>query len=131
MFNKNKPQEPEDDYSEKRQYVRLSKHYIVSYHVKDDPGTSYDLTQLKNISEGGICFVTTKSFVPGTSLVLRIKTPFMTESTHLEGETLESKEKLKDLIYETRLKFTNLDTEGQVALKTLMEYLVNNKGKNE
>jgi len=82
----------------------------------------YDASQLKNISLGGMCFVTSKAFSVGARLGIELKTPFMAELTHLEGVVRGSTEKLKNIIYETRLQFENLTPQAQFVIGKLIQY---------
>lgn len=127
IFNPKKNPEPLKP-SERRQYKRIKKHFILSYFELVNPTVRYDASQLKNISIGGMCFVTGKSFASGTHLGIELKTPFMTELTHLEGVVLESHEKLKNIIYETRLRFENLTPQAQFVINKLIQYF--EKGEN-
>ena len=74
----NKPhQEPEVKYSkvERRRYKRVNKNFILTYFDKNHPEDRHEITQLKNISLGGLCFVTLHHFEPGTPLGIELKHP--------------------------------------------------------
>ena len=126
--NKNHPEPP--DHDERRKSKRVKKHFVLSYFELTNPSVRYDASQLKNISLGGMCFVTPKSFSPGLRLGVELKTPFMTELTHLEGIVLGSHEKLKDIIYETRLKFENLTPQATFVIGRLIQYFEKENGEN-
>lgn len=121
IFNKKNNPAPED-HPDRRQQKRIKKHFILSYFELTNPAVRYDASQLKNISAGGMCFVTGKPFPRGALLGIELKTPFMTELTHLEGSVLESHEKLKNIIYETRLKFENLTPQAEFVINKLIQY---------
>lgn len=114
--------------SERRQSHRIKKNFILTYFVKTDPSHKYEITQLKNISLGGMCFITTKPFARGTALGVDLKTPYLADTTHLEGRVLESHEKVKNMIYETRLQFEALNPQAQFILERLIDFFL--KGKN-
>ncbi len=109
---------------ERRKHKRIDKHFILFYSEKDFPEREYESTQLKNISGGGMCFVTSRKFEPGVKIVIQLKTPYLAEATHLEGRVLESHEKVRDMIYETRIKFESLDRQGEFILSKLSEFFV-------
>ena len=46
----------------------------------------------------------------------------MSELTHLEGVVVGSNEKLKNIIYETRLKFENLTPQAEFVIGKLIQY---------
>jgi hypothetical protein len=129
MFTRKNNQSP-DDKPERRRYKRIRKHFILSYFELANPTVRYDASQLKNISLGGMCFVTAKPFPIGTLLGVELKTPFMAELTHLEGSVLESHEKLKNIIYETRLQFENLTPQAEFILSRLIQYFEKESGES-
>ena len=110
---------------ERRRSRRIRKHFILAYFEKEFPDRRFELTQLKNISRGGMCFITSQKFNPGTKLGIELKTPYVAETTYLEGVVLESHEKVRNMIYETRLKFEFLDPQGEFWVKKLIEFFEN------
>ena len=116
-----------DKYSgeEHRQYKRIKKSFLLSYFDPKMPKKKFEITQLKNISLGGMCFVTTRSFEPSVTLGIELKTPYIAGSVLLEGNVMQSHEKMKGTIFETRLEFKRLGTEAKVSLEKLMEFFVN------
>ena len=109
---------------ERRRYIRIKKHFILSYYDQKKPDKKYDATQLKNISLGGMCFVTAVKYEPGIIISVELKTPYLTGTTHLEGTVLESQEKLKGILCETRLVFNNLNPEAEFVIKKIVEYFM-------
>ena len=132
IFNRknNDPNQPSSpSSSDRRIYKRIKKHFILSYFEMADPSIRYDASQLKNISLGGMCFVTAKPFPMGVRLGIELKTPFLSELTHLEGIVLGSHERLKNIIYETRLKFENLTPQAQFVIGKLIQYFEKETGE--
>ena len=117
--NRNKYDDPDN---ERRHYIRISKSFILSYFEISKPEHKYEITQLKNISLGGMCFISTRSFDADTKLGIELKTPYLAGTTYLEGTVLGSHEKMKNKIYETRMRFEELDTEAKVLLEKLIEF---------
>jgi hypothetical protein len=95
--------------TERRKFPRANANFVVSYRVKHQG--SYDLSQTKNISQGGLLITTNKKFENGTQLAMTIRFPFVEQKIEITGEVVDSKEIVKGLIYETRLKFTDLPQE--------------------
>ncbi|MCC6759444.1 MAG: PilZ domain-containing protein [Candidatus Omnitrophica bacterium] len=116
-------------YSEKRKYPRINKHFILSYFDLNDPLVRHDASQLKNISIGGMCLITSKVYPQGTRLGIELRTPFLSEFIHLKGTVLESKEKIKGIIYETRLQFDDIPEKTLVILKKMVEHFEHEKSK--
>ncbi len=115
---------------ERRRSKRIRKHFILSYFEKEFPDRRYELTQLKNIGHGGMCFITSQKFNSGTKLGIELKTPYLAETTYLEGVVLESHEKVRNMIYETRLKFDPLDPQGEFWVDKLIEYFVDGENNS-
>ena len=109
---------------ERRKYERISKSFILSYFDLKNPKHKYEITQLKNISLGGMCFITGRSYETSTKLGIELKTPFLAGTTHLKGVVLGSNEKMKDKIYETRLQFEPLETEAKILLGKLINLFI-------
>ncbi len=110
--------------NERRRSERIKKNFILTYFNKSDPSHKYEITQLKNIGMGGMCFITSKPYGPGTVLGVDLKTPYLSDTTHLEGKVLESHERVKNVIYETRLQFLQLDREAEFILARLIDFFM-------
>ncbi len=95
---------------ERRKYSRLNANFVVSYRIKELPA-SFDLSQTKNINQGGMLLTTNRIFEKGTHLALLVRLPFVSKKIEVLGEVVGSKQIVRNLIYETRLKFLNLDAE--------------------
>ena len=92
---------------ERRNSPRIEVNFVVSYHTKES-SEAYDLSQTKNISQGGILITTNKRFEKESRLTMFMRIPFISQKIELEGEVIDSTELVKGLIYETRVKFLNL-----------------------
>ena len=108
-------------HEERRRYTRIEKHFFISYYVKDDPSERHDISQLKNISLGGMCFIASKGFKPQAQMCIELKTPYFSETAHLEGTILGVTEKVPGIIYETRLEFSELSDTAKVTLNKIVE----------
>jgi hypothetical protein len=64
---------------ERRKFERIQKQFVLTYKVrgKDE---KFEVSQIKNISEGGILFTTSKDFLPETILEIELKTPISAKS---------------------------------------------------
>ncbi len=126
------PKRKKDDFhDERRAHRRVKKHFLLRYFKAETPNDKIDLTQMKNISRGGMCFITAQEFEVGTKMGVELNTPFLTNATILEGTVRGSVEKTKNLIYETRLEFDNLNTEAQFILDKLMEFFNNSDNPHD
>jgi hypothetical protein len=93
---------------ERRKYPRLSASFVTSYKIKKIPN-DYDLSQTKNVGQGGVLLTTNRKFAAGTQLALMVKFPFVLQRVEVSATVVDSKEIVKDLIYETRLAFSDLN----------------------
>jgi len=114
-----------ENWAERRRYQRIEKNFILTYYEKENPSVKIELTQLKNISKGGLCFITTKAFLPSTKLGLELRTPYLSETTYLEGVVLESRPKIEGIIYETRLQFEELNSQADFLIMKMIEVFMN------
>ncbi|MCA9400539.1 MAG: PilZ domain-containing protein [Candidatus Omnitrophica bacterium] len=104
---------------ERRKHRRISKNYILTYFDPDDPKQEHEITQLRNISKGGMCFITTKALHPQQIIVIDLKTPYLSDPTRLKAEVLQSHEKVKEILYETRVQFTLLDAKAEYLIEEM------------
>ncbi len=117
----------ESNFQERRQYKRIEKHFILSYYATDHPEHRFAATQIKNISGGGMCLITEQTFTPGTILELEVKSAFFSNITRLQGEVLQSHERVKNIIYETRIQFKNISPEAEAVIKKSITFFENNE----
>ncbi len=114
--------------TERRKDKRIKKNFILYYYDADRPEIRYDASQVKNISLGGMCLITSKAFEPGTRMMIDFKTPFESDFTQMEGVVQESNEKIKDLLYETRLTFLDLPPQVRQILEKIIKHFEKQKG---
>ena len=107
---------------ERRQFIRIDRNFILTYAEKSSPSVKNEITQVRNISRGGLCFVATRSFEVSSILLVEMRTPFTTGSVHLEGIVLESRERIKNMIYDVRIQFQNLQPQAQEILEKIEQH---------
>lgn len=112
---------------ERRKYDRIKKNFVISYHNKHDPSIKHDISQIKNISLGGSCFITSDYCAPSTKIGIELKTPYLNGTIHLDGTVLDSHEKIPNLLYETRLVFEPLTSQAEFVLNKIVEYFKEGK----
>jgi hypothetical protein len=93
---------------ERRKHPRLNATFVISYRIKQHHGP-YDLSQSKNVSKSGILLTTNRFFESGTHLAMTIRFPFVSQRIEVTGEVIDCREVVKNLIYETRITFQDLD----------------------
>jgi hypothetical protein len=96
--------------SEKRNHPRVNVNFVVSYRISKAP-ENYDLSQTKNVSQGGLMVTTNRKFDKDSFLAITIRFPFILQRIEVTGQVIESKEVVRNLIYETRVRFLDLDAD--------------------
>ena len=106
---------------ERRQYLRIKKHFVITYFDQTNPSVRHEVTQIKNISKGGACIITSMHVLPGSRLTIELKTPHMHDLTALQGIVLGSHERIHNIVYETRVQFENLSEQAVTVLNKIEE----------
>lgn len=106
----------------RRKHVRIYRHFILTYFPVSNPTQQHEVSQINNISQGGVSFAVTKPVEAATVLGIDLKTPFLSEGVYLQGEVLECREKISNLIYEVRLQFKDLSAQAQETLVKIEQY---------
>ena len=113
-----------EPFKNRRKHVRIYRNFILSCHLKEKSDVRYEMSQVNNISQGGINFSVTAAFEKGVVLVIEVKTPFLNDKVVLEGVVLESHPKINNLIYAIRVEFQNLTEQAKDALLKIEQYSV-------
>ena len=116
-----------ESFKNRRKHVRIYRNYILSYHLKGHGNIKYEMSQVNNISRGGINFTVTAPFEKGGDLVIEVRTPFLSDHVSMEGTVLESKEKVQGLLYEIRVQFHDLSPEAEEVLAKIERYSAQDK----
>jgi len=109
---------------EKRQYPRVC-HSFLAYYSPIDRSNELDLTQVKNISAGGLLFTTSRPFAKGESLSLKIRLPGWGNPLLSIGRVIESYPVSQGAaqFYHTRLAFSSIDeSDRQKMAEVLNNY---------
>ena len=106
---------------ERRKHHRISAHFIVSYRIMEEVD-GVDTTQTKNLSLGGMLLTTNRAFLAGTNLALEIRLPFDPNPMMLIGRVIESKQIIKDMLYDTRLEFLSVDDKHKNVINQTVDY---------
>jgi len=107
--------------SERRKQPRVAGKFVVSYRVKAEVD-NYDISQTRNLSLGGMMLTTNREFSLGTVLAIDIRLPFFIDAINLTGRVIESKEVVKDLIYDTRIQFLEIDSKSAGIVNDTVGY---------
>ena len=123
MSDKDKPKEikPPKVILERRRFVRINANFVVSYIDVTPEVSKSDVTQTKNIGLGGILITTDREIVAGTVLKVRLKIPVAPTYVEVKVEVVGCKEKVKNLLYETRGRFVILKDENKDYIYKIVE----------
>lgn len=89
---------------ERRQYPRFDCRYQVSFKPKDLAQT-YDCSQTRNISKGGLLLVASEELKQGTKLEMIVRIPFEPPSVMFTGEVKWLRKMPNALVYEIGVQF--------------------------
>ncbi|MBU1887649.1 MAG: PilZ domain-containing protein [Candidatus Omnitrophica bacterium] len=115
---------------ERRKFVRIDANFMISYSDITTAETKSDLTQTKNISMGGILFTTDRKFQPDTILKVKIRLPGSPDYLHAKVKVIDSRQRIRGVMYDTRVKFVGIKDEDKDAIKRVVEYSTQNKSKS-
>ena len=116
----------QENITEKRSFPRIDGHFVVSY-VEQDGRYLFDITQAKNVSTGGMLLTTSKQLREQTDVCLRILLPFLPFPITSVGKVLECREVIKDVVYDTRVKFSAMERGDRNILRWALEYFLKNR----
>jgi len=110
---------------ERRKFKRIHKTFILRYHEIERPDNIHAITQLKNISLGGMCFAAMEPIEKKTRLGIQLKTPYVSHDTYFEGVVLASHEKVPNKLYEIRMEFDEgLEDEARNLLEKFIQFFL-------
>jgi hypothetical protein len=109
-------------FKERRKHIRIYRKFILNYHEKGKSVIKYHISQVNNISKGGLSFASSHALTPGAVIIVDMKTPFIADPVRLEGVVLECREKVPDMIYEIRLQFQDVTRQAMAVLDKIEGY---------
>jgi hypothetical protein len=105
--------------NERRKHPRIEKHFIINVYDIDKPGSDHCISQIKNVSRGGLCFSSSFPFDLGTRLQTMIKTPYMGQAVSIITKVVDSKEKVANVIYDIRVSIEEASPEAEEILQKI------------
>lgn len=105
---------------ERRKFIRLSASLPVAYTVM--PADDSMLTMTKNLSEGGVCFMTKSRLIPGQTVRVDVALPSRTEPVRFtarvmwSGELLSTEEAPLPHPYEAGVQFLEIPEGDRTAI---------------
>ena len=115
---------------ERRKHPRVAGRFIVSYRIMND-SDNIDISQTKNLCMGGMLLTTNMKFDTGVNLALEIRLPFDPHPIMIIGRVLESREIMKDMIYDTRIEFIAVDERHRKIISETVGYYIKKEKEEE
>lgn len=101
---------------EKRQFFRAKRPILVYYQVKGDSAPA-KASETKDISSGGMCFVSSGRFEKDTVLIIEIHLPISHDKIDACGKVLDSQSNGEGKGFNTRLEFVDTDPISLIRLQ--------------
>lgn len=112
--------------TERRQYVRLDKRFVISY--KTEGGSEeYDMTSTKDISKAGTFFFSHVNYPVGTKLELLVRFPFRIGKERVKVISEVQNVRKKEKLYGLGVVFIKMD---KTVLSKLYSFIDKLKKKN-
>jgi PilZ domain len=114
--------QPDDARFERRRFKRISRTYIVSYVPMEGEELKFDISQTKNISEEGVLFISDRKFEKDIVLKMKLRLPEFSDFIIVQAQVIDSVQRVKDFMYETRARFINTEKKVKEAIRKLVDY---------
>jgi len=109
-----------------RQFKRLKAFYLVKYQVSGK-GDAPRLTNVRDISAGGVKFLTEESLPEDASIKLSILVPTLQRTLEAKAKILRVSRGKEGITYSVAVKFTDISGEDKLALNQFVEDIARDK----
>jgi len=114
--------QPNDIKFEKRKFKRINGNYIVSYAPIKGEDLKFDISQTKNLSEGGLLFISDRKFEKDIVLKIKLRLPEFSDYVIVKARVVDSMQRAKGIMCETRVIFVDIDKNVREAIRRLVEH---------
>jgi len=114
--------QPDDIKLEKRKFKRIDGNYVVSYAPIKGEDLKSDVSQTKNLSEGGLLFISDRKFEKDTILKIKLRLPEFSDYVIVKAQVIDSIQRAKGSMNETRVMFVEIDQNVREAIRRLAEH---------
>lgn len=112
---------------DRRKHPRVTKHFLITYYDEKVTDSQRNVSQLKNISQGGVCFSSCAAYPKDTRLKILIKTPYLAETLSAVGIVVDCIEKVPNVIYEIHIRLESLNEKTQIILEKIEKSFTDSK----
>jgi hypothetical protein len=106
---------------ERRKFKRIDGSYIVSYSPMEGETIKSDISQTKNLSEGGLLFISDREFEKDSMLKVKLRLPEFSDYVVVKMKVIASKKVAKGMMYDIRAQFIEVEQKVRDAIKRLVE----------
>ncbi|MFA5389731.1 MAG: PilZ domain-containing protein [Candidatus Omnitrophota bacterium] len=106
---------------ERRKHKRINGTYIVSYALMKGDELKFDVSQTRNLSEGGLAFICDRKFEKDDMLKIKLRLPEFSDYVILKAQIVGSDKLGRGTMYATRVKFVELAEEVKEGIRRLVE----------
>lgn len=121
MDNKQEEYQPSNAKFERREFKRISGSYVVSYSHLEGDELKFDVSQTKNLSEGGLLFIADREFKKDTILKIKLRLPEFSDYVIVNVQVIASHKLSKGVMYGVRGKFVDVEQRIKDSIKRLAE----------
>jgi c-di-GMP-binding flagellar brake protein YcgR len=107
---------------ERRRFKRIDGNYVVSYVPVEGEELKSDISQTKNLSEGGLLFVSDRAFEKGITLKIKLRLPEFSDYVIIKAKVVDSKKIGKGTMYNIGAQFVEVEQKVKDAIKRLVEH---------
>ena len=105
-----------------RQHDRLKGLFLVKYH-SEEAGQEPKITNVRDISAGGLRFVTKELLNSGTAIKVSLLIPALNKSFDAKATILRVQKQKKGLYYSTALRFDDLSSTEEEVINSYIKQL--------
>lgn len=108
---------------ERRRFKRINRSYVVSYApIKKSEELKFDISQTRNLSEGGLLFISDKKFEKDVVLKIKLRLPEFLDYVIVHVQVIDSRPLAKGITYETRGRFVEAEQRIIEAIRRLVDH---------
>lgn len=112
--------QPANIHIERRKFKRIKGTFIVSYAPIKGEEVKFDVSQTRDLSEGGLMFVSGRKFEKDIILKIKLRLPEFLDYVIVKARVVGAKQLAKGPMYETRAQFIEMDEKIRGAIRKLV-----------
>ena len=121
MDNKQEEYQRSNMKFERRRFKRIDGNYVVSYAYLEGEGLKFDVSQTKNLSEGGLLFIADRAFERDSILKIKLRLPEFSDYVIVKVKVITSHKLTKGMMYGVSARFIEVEQNVKDAIKRLAE----------